>query len=368
MAANDILIVGGYGEVGRRLRAQLEATQPNRVVVAGRHPEQASGVRARRIDVDDPNSIEPALEGVGVVVACVRQREPHLLRAAIAHGIGYTSIAPPWMPWPELEPLDVQAKGTGARIVLAAGLEPGITSVLVRSAADRLTQVDAVETALLLGLGDAYGADSMAFIFEEIGQPYAIIVDGQAQPVHAFERSQVVAFPEPVGRRRAYTMPFRDQLYYPETLGAKIAVARIALDPPWLSSVLSTLLRVGLRDALKRGGSRRAVHRLIEKLRDRYSGRDQYALVVEVRGAGRMIRSTVVGRQQAAVTAVGVGAIVEAIWSREVKEPGVWLAEQVIAPEPFLARLATHGIVPIIEEMPAPTITGRHVGDEAHSR
>ena len=30
--------------------------------------------------------------------------------------------------------------------------------------------------------------------------------------------------------------------------------------------------------------------------------------------------------------------------------PGVWLAEQVIAPEPFLARLAAPGIVPATEE------------------
>lgn len=351
-SSNDILIVGGYGEVGHRLATQLEVSSPNRVIVAGRNPAQARGVRARRIDVDDPDSIERALDGISVVVACVRQRAPHLLRAAVRRGIGYTSIAPPWMPWPETEPLRAEAKRSGARVVLAAGLEPGITSVLVRAAADRLGQVDVIESALLLGLGDAYGADSMAFIFEEIGQRYSIIIDGKAHAVHAFERPKLVAFPAPIGRRRAYTMPFRDQLYYPATLGAKTAVARIALDPPWLSSVVAALLRLGLRRALQRGDARGAVHGWIEKLRGRYSGRSEYALVVEVRGAGRVVRSTLVGREQAAATAAGVGAIVEALWSREVAEPGVWLAEEVIAPEPFLARLAAHGIVPVIEELP----------------
>ena len=208
MSSRGILIVGGYGEVGRRLEAQLEATFPNRTIVAGRHPERARRVGARRIDVEDPESIELAFEGVGVVVACVRQREPHLLRAAIRRGIAYTSIAPPWMPWSAIEPLDAEAKRTGARAVLAAGLEPGITSVLVRAAADRLGHVDAVQTAMLLGLGDAYGADSMAFMVEEIGQPYAIVVDGRTRAVNAFERSKIVAFPAPIGRRRAYTCRF----------------------------------------------------------------------------------------------------------------------------------------------------------------
>jgi hypothetical protein len=53
--------------------------------------------------------------------------------------------------------------------VLATGLEPGISSVLARLGADRLGRVDAIETALLLGAGDAYGPDSMGFILEELG-------------------------------------------------------------------------------------------------------------------------------------------------------------------------------------------------------
>lgn len=86
MTANKILIVGGYGEVGRRLVDLLEEAQPGRVVVAGRHPERARGARARQIDLDTPVSIERALDDVAVVVACVRQRQPHLLRAALLPG------------------------------------------------------------------------------------------------------------------------------------------------------------------------------------------------------------------------------------------------------------------------------------------
>lgn len=348
-----ILIVGGYGEVGLRLARQLEAAEPGRVVLGGRHPERAAALPARQIDVDSSASIDAALDGVDVVVACVRQCEPHLLRAAIARGIAYTSIAPPWIPWAATRRLHAEAQRSGARLVLAAGIEPGITSVLARASADRLGQVDAIETALLLSLGDAYGADSMGFIFDEIAQSYAIVVDGAEQEAHAFERSKRVAFPAPIGARRAYTMPFRDQLYYPSTLGAKTAIARIALDPPWLGDALGVLLRVGLRRLL-RGGSKGSVKELIGKLRSRYAGRDTYALVVEVRRGQRMIRSTIAGTQQAEATALGVGAIAEALWHREVERPGVWLAEQVIDPTRFLERLAAHGITPTIEERNAP--------------
>jgi saccharopine dehydrogenase-like NADP-dependent oxidoreductase len=135
---HGILIVGGYGEVGRRVAEDLEASYPGCVFVSGRNPARASHLRARRIDVDNPASIEPALAGIALVVACVRQREPHLLRAALRRGIAYTSIAPPWMKWPEVESLRNEAQRSGARLILAAGVEPGISSVLARLGADRL--------------------------------------------------------------------------------------------------------------------------------------------------------------------------------------------------------------------------------------
>ncbi len=350
---NVILIVGGYGEVGRRLAAELAVGQPSRVVVAGRKPERASNASARRIDVDDPSLIESALDGVDVVVACVRQREPHLLRAAVRRGIAYTSIAPPWLERPAVESLDREAKQTGARIVLAAGIEPGISSVLARVGADEIGEVDAVETSLLLGVGDAYGPDSMAFLVEELAQPYTVQIDGRPERIFAFGRSKRVEFPPPIGKRRAFTMPFRDQLYYPITLGAKTAVATLALEPAWLGNVVAGLSRIGARSWSQRDRGRERIHRLVEKLRSRYAGQDQFALVVEVRGGDRIVRSSLLGREQARATAIGAAAIAEALYLREADQPGVWLAEQVIAPAPFLARLRARGLVPVTERTTA---------------
>ena len=70
------------------------------------------------------------------------------------------------MPWDSLDGLRGEAVRSGARIILAAGLEPGLSSVLARLGADRLGTINAIETGLLLGVGDAYGADSMAFLLE----------------------------------------------------------------------------------------------------------------------------------------------------------------------------------------------------------
>jgi saccharopine dehydrogenase-like NADP-dependent oxidoreductase len=349
-ADSEILIVGGYGEVGRRLATILARARAGSVVVAGRHPDRASGLPARHIDVDDEASVETALQGVGLVVACVRQREPHLLRAAVRNGIAYTSIAPPWVDASALDLLRNQATRTGARIVIGAGIEPGISNLLARVGVDRIGKIDAVEIALLLGVGDAYGADSTAFILDEIGQRSTVLVDGRTMPTYAFERSTLVEFPAPLGTRRAYTMPFSDEPYYSTTLGARTSIARLALDPPWLGAAVAGLTRLGTRGWIRRGGSR-AIHGVIERLRRRYADRDRFALRVEVRGGDRIALSTLLGRGQAQATAVGAAAIAEALYAREVEKPGVWHAEQVIAPAPFLARLAVHRLVPVTVEL-----------------
>lgn len=289
------------------------------------------------------------------MVACVRQREPHLLRAAVRRGIAYTSIAPPWMPWPAVQELDAEARRTGARIVLAAGIEPGISSVLARAAADRVGHVEAIETALLLSVGDCYGTDSMAFLTEELAQAYSTMQDGTERPTYAFGQSKRVQFPEPVGERRAYTIPFRDQLYYPHTLGARTAIARIAIDPPWIARAMSMLVHLGGRSLAARGGAHGPMSGLVERLRRKHAGEDRFALLVEVRGSSGVARATLVGRKQALATAIGVGAIAEALHRNEVTDPGVHLAEQVIAPGPFLERLALAGLVPAIDvQAPSP--------------
>jgi saccharopine dehydrogenase (NAD+, L-lysine forming) len=88
--SQGILIVGGYGVVGRRIATELGADYPGRVVIGGRNPARADeiattighGVRGRRIDIADPSSIAAALEGAVVVISCIDQPGRTLLWAA----------------------------------------------------------------------------------------------------------------------------------------------------------------------------------------------------------------------------------------------------------------------------------------------
>jgi hypothetical protein len=216
--------------------------------------------------------------------------------------------------------------------------------------ADRVGAVESVKSNVLLSVGDAYGPASRNYIMGEIALAYAVRIEGREVPMRPFSGSARVDFPPPLGERTAYPFPFSDQVFFPETLGARTAITRLVLDPPWIGTLLSVLVRLRVTAGLRRrGSSQEQVQRLIARLQRRYEGRDWYGVVVDVRGARGRVRASLVGRGQASGTAIGAAAVVRALAESEVEQSGIWLAEQVIPPDPFFERLAAQGLVPRIE-------------------
>jgi hypothetical protein len=108
---------------------------------------------------------------------------------------------------------------------------------------------------------------------------------------------------------------------------------------------LAVLVRLRVTAILgRRGGAEERVRRLNAWLRRRYEGRDWYG----VAGARGRVRSSLVGRGQATATAIGAAAVVRALAEEEVKRAGIWLAEEVVAPESIFEHLTARGLVPTI--------------------
>lgn len=209
-----------------RLAARLARAYPGRVVIAGRSLARAIEAAERvgfscrgvAMDVNDRPSVERALEGVALVVGCVEQRAPHeLLRSAVTRGVAYTDVTASSM-WRAALELHEEAVASGARVVLGAGLVPGISSAMARAAADRLGQLESIDTALLLGIGDAFGPDSLEYLMTELGDPLLITEAGRERFVPCFSDSRKIAFPAPFGPRIARRAPFADQHFFPRSL------------------------------------------------------------------------------------------------------------------------------------------------------
>ncbi len=353
MAAESILVVGGYGVVGGRIAADLAEDFPDRVVVAGRNRQRADvmaatigyGARGRQVEVTDRTSIAAALAGVQVVVNCIDQPDRALMWAAVEGGLAYTDITPHLTDLGRgtgFERVDAAARAHGARILLGAGLVPGISNVAVRALTDALGGADRIETALLLNARDGAGPASFDYLLQELAMTFPIHVDGTDRRVRAFTRPHTVAFPAPLGPRPAYLFPFSDQVLYPRTLGAGTVLTRLSIDPPWMSRLLALLVRTHATRFTAKSPVRAAAARLRHH---RSAPRQQpYALRVEVRFGARSAWATQTGRGQAHATATGAAALARVLTDAEAVRPGAWMPEQIVDPGPFFQRLARAGI------------------------
>jgi short subunit dehydrogenase-like uncharacterized protein len=345
--------VGGYGVVGARIAADLAPDFPGRVVLGGRNFDRANavasmighGVRGRVIDVTVPASIATALEDVAVVVNCVDQPPRGLLWAAIERGLSYTDITPHLTDLGRgaaYDNIGEAARTSGSRILLGAGLVPGISSVMVRALADELGGADTIETALVLAADDVTGPAAFDYLLQELAMAFDVYVDGVDRPSRAFSSPRLVDFPAPAGVRRAYLFPFSDQVLYPRTMRAGTVLTRLAIDPPRLGRLLALLVRTGAARVVARKRIRAALGHLRGNRRPPHGA--PFALRVEVTYAGRAGHASLSGRVQADATAAGTAALVRSLVGGEVAEPGAWMPEQVIAPSLFFDRIACKGL------------------------
>lgn len=353
MLDQKILIVGGYGVVGRRITSELGPDYPDRVVIAGRHlarAEQAAaavghGVRGRSIDIAEPSSIASALEGVAVIISCIDQPGRALLWAAVERGLRYTDITPHLTELgrgARYEKIAAAARVCGARLVLGTGIVPGISNVMVRALADALGGANEIETALLLGAADVSGPASFDYFLQELAMSFNIYIGGEDRPARAFSVPRLVEYPQPVGPQLSYLFPFSDQVLYPRTMGVSTAVTRLAIEPAWLARALSIVAQSGASHLLAIEKIRHAIAR---RRLDRPSDKGaRFALRVDVKRGESSRYATLLGQTQADAAAAGAAGVARMLIEGDVREPGAWMPEQIVDPVPFLSRLATRGL------------------------
>lgn len=151
-----VLVLGASGTLGRRIVACLRRETPELSVVgASRHPEALGTPEARRLDLADPASFDPALEGVRVLVhaAGPYDHDPRLLVAAcLARGTDWVDLAEDGA---FISRVRRAAEGARARsrIVPGCSTVPGMVALLARrfAALESRAEVARVEAHLSLG-------------------------------------------------------------------------------------------------------------------------------------------------------------------------------------------------------------------------
>jgi saccharopine dehydrogenase (NAD+, L-lysine forming) len=135
------------------------------------------------LGADDPATLAKSLDDVELVINCVDAREPHLARETAARGMAYLDITAHVPFWRQVLALGEEARHYGARLLIGAGLIPGIANVMARAGAELTGQAESIHTALLLTTGDDFGPAALEYMLSAAAQTFVVMQGGREKRV-----------------------------------------------------------------------------------------------------------------------------------------------------------------------------------------
>lgn len=347
----NVLIVGGTGQVGRVIAARLAERLPGRVLVAGRSLERAAAVTAGHGGASQPVQLDVSrlhqridvLDGVRLAVMCVEQDNLALAQACLERGIHVVDISASYQILRGIEGMDGLARRHDAVGLLSVGLAPGLTNLLARCGADLLESAEAIDLFVMLGLGEAHGADAIRWTLAALSKPFTLETPAGPRTVESFGEGRAVRFPGDRRPRRAYRFDFSDQHVLRRTLGVAEVATWMCFD--------SDLATRGVA-LLKRLGAFRHADRLDPALLAALAGKlpggsDRFQVRVEVRGrargARRLVSVSAAGHNEARATGLMAAYAVERILASPGRG-GVYHSDQLLNPSAAFRALREAGV------------------------
>ena len=354
-------IIGGYGAVGAVVAERLSAWGVSALRLGGRRPEQADAMRqqlsadveAVAVDVANPAAVRRFCAGCDVVVNCAGPSYRILdtvARAAVAEDAHYVDAGGDDPVYERLA--DLAADPGTARLVLSAGMAPGLTGLFPRwlagqgfaevrkltayvAARDRFTEAAAGD--YLMSLSNGYGAPMAAWRAGTVA-------------ARALEPRNDVELPYFAGRMNAY--PFLST----ETERTAVALGLSEVD--WYNvfdadgQMLSAMARVSARFQ-QDGDLAPAVAELVRTAHlDLFGRGPQQQLVLRMDGLrdGEPVSRVALLKAGGTYRLTGVlsAVAVRAILHGEVS-PGVWFAADALSPDAVVAELRGEAGVSVLE-------------------
>ncbi len=144
MLKENILIVGGYGEVGGKIAKLLLATYPNRLWIAGRNIEKAKQFCAQLNNMATPIQLDVTkkidghqLANIALVIMCLEQENTEFAERCLEEGIKYIDISASNSFLQKLELLNPVAVQHNTTAILSVGLAPGLTNLMAMHVAQQ---------------------------------------------------------------------------------------------------------------------------------------------------------------------------------------------------------------------------------------
>lgn len=222
-----VIVLGGYGNFGRRICTALAGDTDIRVVVAGRDPVQAAALAqqlgphatALTLDCRAPGFAE-ALRASGARVLIhaagpFQHQDYRVAEACIAASCHYLDLADGRDYVCGIGALHERAEACGLLVVSGASSVPALSAAVVDRYRPQFAQLESIRHAISSGAVPP-GLATMRAVMGYVGKPFRRWRDGRWQTVHGWQDLHTHRFPPPVGRRWLASCDVPDLELFPQ--------------------------------------------------------------------------------------------------------------------------------------------------------
>lgn len=223
----SIVVLGGYGNFGRRIVAALAREPACRVFVCGRNIEQARRVAQQEggsaeplsLDCHAPNfSSELRRIGAALVIhtAGPFQGQGYAVpQACIAAGAHYIDLADGRAFVCGIKALDAAARANDVLVVSGASSLPALSSAVVDALRSEFSSIDAIDHGITSGAKPP-GQATMTGVLAYAGKPLPQWQDGKWETAFGWQNLARRRYPAPVGTRWIAQCDVPDLELFPE--------------------------------------------------------------------------------------------------------------------------------------------------------
>lgn len=228
----NIVVLGGYGNFGKRIVENLSEVEGINILIAGRNLSKASAL-AESLKSSASASLAPLVidifaDDFAQQLATIspflvihtsgpfQGQDYRVPKACIACGAHYIDLADDRRFVCDISELDKQAKEKGVLIVSGASSVPGLSSAVVDFYQNQFSVIESINLAIAPGNKAERGLATVEAILSYTGHPLNVFKEGRWQNVYGWMDSKVNDFGGFVGKRYLANVDVPDLELFPK--------------------------------------------------------------------------------------------------------------------------------------------------------
>jgi len=230
-----VVVLGGYGNFGKRIVENLTSIEDITVIIAGRNLSKSSALVAN-LENTSVAKLEPLV--IDIFADDFKEQlailSPYLVihtsgpfqgqdyrvpTACIECGAHYIDLADDRRFVCDIAELDNEAKDKGVLIVSGASSVPGLSSAVVERYQNQFSTIESINLAIAPGNKAERGLATVEAILSYTGHPLNVFKEGRWQDVYGWMDSKVNDFGGFVGKRHLANVDVPDLELFPSRFG-----------------------------------------------------------------------------------------------------------------------------------------------------